>query len=117
MSLYTFCRGSCQNNIGNKLLECGKLLQAIHFYKCDYLQLSGLKHLDSPKAHITINNCNNVSVSNLHIIAPEDSPNTDGIDISMSTFVNIHNSTIGTGNINASNLLSLSLISNIIIVN
>ncbi|XP_021800132.1 probable polygalacturonase At3g15720 [Prunus avium] len=70
---------------------------AIHFYKCDYLQLSGLKHLDSPKAHITINNCNNVSVSNLHIIAPEDSPNTDGIDISMSTFVNIHNSTIGTG--------------------
>ncbi|VVA36227.1 PREDICTED: probable polygalacturonase [Prunus dulcis] len=77
--------------------ECGKLLQAIHFYKCDYLQLRGLKHLDSPKAHITINNCNNVSVSNLHIIAPEDSPNTDGIDISMSTFVNIHNSTIGTG--------------------
>ncbi|KAL6272957.1 hypothetical protein ACE6H2_023649 [Prunus campanulata] len=72
-------------------------VQAIHFYKCDYLQLSGLKHLDSPKAHITINNCNNVSVSNLHIIAPEDSPNTDGIDISMSTFVNIHNSTIGTG--------------------
>ncbi|BBH07349.1 Pectin lyase-like superfamily protein [Prunus dulcis] len=70
---------------------------AIHFYKCDYLQLRGLKHLDSPKAHITINNCNNVSVSNLHIIAPEDSPNTDGIDISMSTFVNIHNSTIGTG--------------------
>ncbi|BFG38120.1 hypothetical protein CerSpe_243940 [Prunus speciosa] len=70
---------------------------AIHFYKCDYLQLSGLKHLDSPKAHITINNCNNVSVSNLHIIAPEDSPNTDGIDISMSTFVNIRNSTIGTG--------------------
>ncbi|ONH95325.1 hypothetical protein PRUPE_7G064200 [Prunus persica] len=77
--------------------ECGKLLQAIHFYKCDYLQLRGLKHLDSPKAHITINNCNNVSVSNLHIIAPEDSPNTDGIDISMSTFVNIRNSTIGTG--------------------
>ncbi|GAU21642.1 hypothetical protein TSUD_251250 [Trifolium subterraneum] len=36
-------------------------------------------------------------MSNLHIIAPNDSPNTDGIDIGSSTNVFINNSTIETG--------------------
>ncbi|KAM5579171.1 putative polygalacturonase [Rosa sericea] len=71
--------------------------KALHFFKCSNLQLSGLAHIDSPKAHISINRSNNVTVSNLHIRAPEDSPNTDGIDISVSTHVNIHDSTIATG--------------------
>ncbi|RXH88668.1 hypothetical protein DVH24_000267 [Malus domestica] len=64
-------------------------LNALHFNQCDNLQLSGLTHRDSPKSkHITI--------SNLHIIAPENSPNTDGIDISVSCYVNIHDSVVGT---------------------
>ncbi|XP_024178638.1 probable polygalacturonase At3g15720 [Rosa chinensis] len=71
--------------------------KALHLFKCSNLQLSGLAHIDSPKAHISINRSNNVTVSNLHIRAPEDSPNTDGIDISVSTHVNIHDSTIATG--------------------
>ncbi|PRQ51085.1 putative polygalacturonase [Rosa chinensis] len=75
--------------------------KALHLFKCSNLQLSGLAHIDSPKAHISINRSNNVTVSNLHIRAPEDSPNTDGIDISVSTHVNIHDSTIATGNLNS----------------
>ncbi|CAK7353658.1 unnamed protein product [Dovyalis caffra] len=51
----------------------------------------------NPRIHIGILDCTDVLVSNLHITAPEDSPNTDGMDISRSTHVRIQNSTIGTG--------------------
>ncbi|XP_068336550.1 probable polygalacturonase At3g15720 [Pyrus communis] len=73
------------------------ILNALHFNQCDNLQLSGFTHRDSPKARSSINNCKHVTISNLHIIAPENSPNTDGIDISVSSYVNIHDSVIGTG--------------------
>ncbi|GAU51490.1 hypothetical protein TSUD_94340 [Trifolium subterraneum] len=70
---------------------------AIRFYNCHNLTLSNLTHVDSPRNHISINYCKDASISNLHIIAPEDSPNTDGIDIGSSTNVLINNSTMKTG--------------------
>ena len=73
------------------------ILQALRFFKCNDLRLSGLTHVDSPKGHVSIVNCTNVIVSDLHIIAPDDSKNTDGIDIIMSRHVNIHDCIIGTG--------------------
>ncbi|KAJ0880292.1 putative endo-polygalacturonase [Helianthus annuus] len=69
---------------------------ALQFKRCIGLRLSGLTHVNSPRVHITITTCNNVIVSNLHIIAPETSPNTDGIDISGSINVNIRDSIIAT---------------------
>ncbi|PRQ51604.1 putative polygalacturonase [Rosa chinensis] len=74
-----------------------QLNYALGFRRCDNLQLSGLTHVDSPKTHISIKSCNNATVSYLTIRAPEDSPNTDGMDISMSSHVNIHDCNIGTG--------------------
>ncbi|CAL5340304.1 unnamed protein product [Camellia sinensis] len=47
---------------------------------------------------MTVKNCNGVFISNLYVIAPETSPNTDGIDISGSTNIQIGNSNIKTGN-------------------
>ncbi|KAI4317375.1 hypothetical protein L6164_025247 [Bauhinia variegata] len=70
---------------------------ALHFHSCQNLQLSDLTHINSPKNHISINTCNDTHISNLHFIAPEDSPNTDGIDISASSNVFIHNCKIETG--------------------
>ncbi|XP_043700276.1 probable polygalacturonase At3g15720 [Telopea speciosissima] len=70
---------------------------ALVFHSCNGLQLSGLKHLNSPRNHISINGCNGVTISYVNIIAPENSPNTDGIDIASSTQVLIHDSYIGTG--------------------
>lgn len=61
--------------------------------------MNGMKHVNSAKNHISINLCNDVIFSHLHISAPEDSPNTDGIDISQSTNIFIQDSFIGTGNI------------------
>ncbi|XP_030958784.1 probable polygalacturonase At3g15720 [Quercus lobata] len=70
---------------------------ALHFYNCSNLQHSGLTHLDSPRNHISIKFCDNATLSYLNISAPESSPNTDGVDISSSTNVSIHDSYIGTG--------------------
>ncbi|CAK7336966.1 unnamed protein product [Dovyalis caffra] len=76
---------------------CSKRHRALHFNKCNGLQLSNLKHVNSQKSHISINGCDDVNISNLQIIAPDNSPNTDGIDISESHRVNVQNSFIGTG--------------------
>ncbi|OIW14682.1 hypothetical protein TanjilG_33024 [Lupinus angustifolius] len=70
---------------------------ALNFHRCENLNLMDLTHINSPKNHISINMCNGSYISNLHIIAPEDSPNTDGIDISESTNIIILNSTMETG--------------------
>lgn len=73
------------------------LLQALRFSNCKELIVSGIKHMDSQRNHISINQCNNVIITKLHIVAPIKSPNTDGIDISGSTNVDIHDSIMETG--------------------
>ncbi|VVB10154.1 unnamed protein product [Arabis nemorensis] len=70
---------------------------ALHILGCDNLRISGITSIDSPKNHISIKSCKNVTISNINLLAPEQSPNTDGIDISASTSINIFNSTIKTG--------------------
>uniref|UniRef100_A0A2N9I783 Polygalacturonase n=1 Tax=Fagus sylvatica TaxID=28930 RepID=A0A2N9I783_FAGSY len=71
--------------------------KALHFHNCNGLQLSKLRHLNSPKNHISISSSNRVYISNLHIFAPEKSPNTDGIDISRSSNVSVLNTVMETG--------------------
>ncbi|KAF5773392.1 putative polygalacturonase [Helianthus annuus] len=71
--------------------------KALHFNDCEGLRLSGTTHVDSPSLHISIVNCRNVDIGFLRILAPADSPNTDGIDLSVSSQINIHDSNIRTG--------------------
>ncbi|KAJ4838700.1 hypothetical protein Tsubulata_003138 [Turnera subulata] len=77
--------------------SCDDRPTALLFHNCNNLQLNGLKHVNSAKNHISINGCQGVTFSNLQIVAPKDSPNTDGIDISKSQQINIQNSVIATG--------------------
>ncbi|XP_010468193.1 PREDICTED: probable polygalacturonase At3g15720 [Camelina sativa] len=70
---------------------------ALKFKSCNNLRLSGLTHVDSPMAHIHINDCNYVTISSLRINAPESSPNTDGIDVGGSSNVVIQDCLIATG--------------------
>ncbi|XP_050220250.1 probable polygalacturonase At3g15720 [Mercurialis annua] len=72
-------------------------LQALLLGGCENLRVTGLTHMNSPRNHISIDSCTGVIISNLTIIAPEDSPNTDGIDIIRSTYVQIQDSNISTG--------------------
>ncbi|XP_004498026.1 probable polygalacturonase At3g15720 [Cicer arietinum] len=70
---------------------------ALRFSNCDNLNVATLTHINSPKNHISITSCDGVRISNLHINAPEESPNTDGFDISSSSNILIYHSTISTG--------------------
>jgi len=76
-------------------------MQALQFHGCQDLKLNDFTHMNSPKNHISIDTCKGVFISNLYLIAPRTSPNTDGIDISQSSNVIITNSFIGTGQYNS----------------
>ncbi|XP_051135452.1 polygalacturonase-like [Andrographis paniculata] len=71
--------------------------KALRFQSCVNLRVEGLKHLNSPRNHVSIKGCQNGKFSGLHMMAPEDSPNTDGIDITDSVGINVHNNTMETG--------------------
>ncbi|KAF4357405.1 hypothetical protein G4B88_009724 [Cannabis sativa] len=67
------------------------------FHHCNNLKLNGFASKNSPNKHITIQGCIGVTISNVHILAPKTSPNTDGIMISYSSQLNIHDCFIATG--------------------
>ncbi|XP_044463327.1 probable polygalacturonase At3g15720 [Mangifera indica] len=67
--------------------------RAVHFDNCNN-QVTGISVVNSPMCHISINQCTGVSISRIHINSPADSPNTDGIDIASSTYVDVRNSII-----------------------
>ncbi|KAF8035858.1 hypothetical protein BT93_C1778 [Corymbia citriodora subsp. variegata] len=70
---------------------------ALAFSNCNNFVLSGLHHINSPRNHISINGCDGGTISNLQIIAPGTSPNTDAIDISSTSHLDIHDLNIQTG--------------------
>nr|TKS11907.1 putative polygalacturonase [Populus alba] len=72
-------------------------IYALLFNNNSNLKLSGLNVVNSPRSHVSLNDCKGVSISGLKITAPGNSPNTDGIDVSSSSHVSIVDSTIGTG--------------------
>ncbi|GMY06442.1 probable polygalacturonase At3g15720 [Fagus crenata] len=90
-------QGSVWWNACTDKKHCDDRPTALHFQNCNGLQLSKLSHLNSPKNHISISGCNNVYISDLRIFAPEDSPNTDGIDIAHSSNVRVLNTVMETG--------------------
>ncbi len=62
--------------------------------------VDGVTLKNSPMFHIKFNQCKYVTVSNITVTAPSNSPNTDGIDPANSKHVHIFNCTIGTGDDN-----------------
>ncbi|GER31982.1 pectin lyase-like superfamily protein [Striga asiatica] len=55
------------------------------------------KTKDAQQMHVVFDGCDGVDASNLTVVAPEKSPNTDGIHITKSSNVKVQDSTIGTG--------------------
>ncbi|KAL9247149.1 hypothetical protein vseg_020612 [Gypsophila vaccaria] len=77
--------------------ECAPLPTSIKFHRVNNGVIDGIKSDNAMFFHIFITNCQHVAIHNVKITAPFNSPNTDGIHIGGSTFVNITNSFIGTG--------------------
>ncbi|KAK1271207.1 hypothetical protein QJS04_geneDACA006143 [Acorus gramineus] len=70
---------------------------SIVFTKSKNLLINGLTSINSELAHMVINGCEGVTMQNIKISATDDSPNTDGIHVQMSTNIAITQSTIKTG--------------------
>ncbi|KAK6127939.1 hypothetical protein DH2020_038316 [Rehmannia glutinosa] len=85
---------SCKRNESN---PCTHAPTAITFHKCKNLKVRNVTLVNSQQMHMAFTNCMHVAASRLTIIAPADSPNTDGIHISASTHVELKDVTIGTG--------------------
>ncbi|KAF6164608.1 hypothetical protein GIB67_032836 [Kingdonia uniflora] len=77
--------------------SCPQGARSLKFNSGRNIVISGLKSINSQMAHIVINACNNVMVRRVTLIAPDQSPNTDGIHMEASTGVTITGSSIGTG--------------------
>lgn len=69
----------------------------MYFNEVQNAQIKGLRFLDSMGFHMHISNCAEFSIIGVHINAPRDSPNTDGMHISRSSKVKVLRTTIGTG--------------------
>ncbi|KOM58499.1 hypothetical protein LR48_Vigan11g153300 [Vigna angularis] len=87
------------NGFGSSWWNCPSCQRpkVIGFEQCNDLRVSYLSIIDSPRAHVTVDGCNNAVFSHINIHAPGDSPNTDGFDISASKYITIQDSIIGTG--------------------
>ncbi|GAA0147133.1 hypothetical protein LIER_06910 [Lithospermum erythrorhizon] len=77
--------------------SCPVGARSITFNYVNDAVISGLTSINSQLMHIVINSCNNVMVRNVNVVAPDWSPNTDGIHVQGSTGVTISGSSMKTG--------------------
>ncbi|KAJ0982315.1 hypothetical protein J5N97_010570 [Dioscorea zingiberensis] len=81
----------------NKSLPCTDAPTAMTFYSCVDLRVENLRMKNSQKIHLSFEDCSKVQVSYLTIIAPNTSPNTDGIHITRTGNMGLSDCTIKTG--------------------
>ncbi|XP_002529096.2 polygalacturonase [Ricinus communis] len=77
--------------------SCPVGARSVTFNWANNVLISGLTSINSQLTHLVINSCNNVEVRNVKLVAPDQSPNTDGIHVQTSTGVTITGSTLQTG--------------------
>ncbi|KAM0998460.1 hypothetical protein ACFX13_008305 [Malus domestica] len=70
---------------------------SLKFNKVNNTLIEGITSLNSKFFHTHMFGCKNVTMSNVHLIAPGDSPNTDGLHISTSSQIKVLNSVMATG--------------------
>ncbi|WVY99634.1 hypothetical protein V8G54_025704 [Vigna mungo] len=75
----------------------GNSQPAVTFNRCNRLQLKGYTSINPARSHMTLTSCQKGTLSFLRLVAPGNSPNTDGIDISGSKDIKVLNSFIATG--------------------
>lgn len=73
------------------------LVQSLTFNAASNVLINGLTLKNSQLYHLVIDGCDNVNVQGVKIIAPGNSPNTDGIHIQQSTGVTVMTTGIKTG--------------------
>ncbi|KAJ6940924.1 exopolygalacturonase [Populus alba x Populus x berolinensis] len=72
-------------------------LQSIKLSKVKNAFVHEISSVDSKYFHMHVTSCHSISIHNINLTAPANSPNTDGIHISFSDGVHVTSSKIGTG--------------------
>ncbi|CAH8283661.1 unnamed protein product [Eruca vesicaria subsp. sativa] len=80
-----------------KKIDCNLPPTSLKFRNILNLEISGISSVNAKAFHMFLVKTTNVNVHNIKIIAPAESPNTDGIHLSNADNVRIVDSTIGTG--------------------
>lgn len=93
--LYSTSLSGVEEKLTRKMKLC--FSQSIKFIAMTNTIVKGITSLNSMFFHIGVVDCKNFRASDLHITAPADSPNTDGIHLERCSDVQIHSSIIGTG--------------------
>ncbi|KAL2945322.1 hypothetical protein RDABS01_006080, partial [Bienertia sinuspersici] len=81
----------------SKSSNCAPLPTSIKFHRANNSVVEGVKSIDPMFFHMFVSNCHNITIRNVNITAPFNSPNTDGIHIGSSDLITIADSIIGTG--------------------
>ncbi|XP_020580021.1 polygalacturonase-like [Phalaenopsis equestris] len=81
----------------DKSQPCTVAPTALTFRSCNYLTVKNLNLKNSPQIHIKFDTCRNVTAASINIEAPETSPNTDGIQVAETKYIQINHCNIGTG--------------------
>ncbi|KAL4596696.1 hypothetical protein ACB092_12G181400 [Castanea dentata] len=89
--------GGILDGQGTDLWACKALAMTLEFSNSNNIVVSALTSLNSQLYHIVVNGCQNVKMQGVKVIAPGNSPNTDGIHVQLSSSVTILNSKIGSG--------------------
>ncbi|GJN15095.1 hypothetical protein PR202_gb01985 [Eleusine coracana subsp. coracana] len=71
--------------------------KALHFEECRGVSVQGVTFQNGPQFHLIFTRCSDVKANFLRVIAPADSPNTDGIHLNDSSHVQIMDNLISTG--------------------
>jgi len=77
--------------------DCQPLPVSIKFNHISNAIIRGITSVNSMGFHLGIVLSENIRAYNIHLIAPADSPNTDGIHISQSRLIKVARSVIATG--------------------
>ncbi|XP_062218095.1 probable polygalacturonase At1g80170 [Phragmites australis] len=85
---------SCKINKSN---PCKPAPTALTIDSCRGVRVRSLRVQNAQQMHLTVSRSRNVRVAGLHVEAPADSPNTDGIHVAESTAVTIQSCRIATG--------------------
>jgi polygalacturonase len=76
---------------------CFSNSQTLIFTNSKNIVINGITSINSELFHTVFLGCNGVTLQGINIIAPESSPNTDGIHVESSTGVTIIQANIKTG--------------------
>ncbi|KAJ7008272.1 exopolygalacturonase [Populus alba x Populus x berolinensis] len=77
--------------------QCQPLPSSIKLSKVKNAFVHEISSVDSKYFHMHVTSCHSISIHNINLTAPANSPNTDGIHISHSDGVHVTSSKIGTG--------------------